>query len=361
MMTAIIQKYLISIFLGILSGIGILGVILFYLLKVKKISAKEEVIDYERFDRRNILDYLKFDDLISDAAGEAHEMGVVCRGNIYTAGIDIKGFHFSSASSEEQLSTMLKSIAFTNIINEPIQMRQSVSAIQLSDNIEEHEEFIRQYDRELITLDEEYRTTMRAAEDYLDEPDVYDTFREKLDYLERTIRATRWLSDEAEVNVAYMKELVSRTQDSEKKNQIMFSYIYNPNDFTETPDEEEIKIRAIQELRVRAASYARALERCGCRCKPLSASAITEALYNHMYPLHPGTERFQDLLDNEIHRLYVTSESIYQLRRQQIGEEKFAELMQMYRKEYDEKVKLGDIELTRLIRKEYEAFTERES
>ena len=50
----------------IIAGI-IIGGIAFYLLKIKKVAAKEEKINYDRFERSDVTEFVKFDHIMDGA------------------------------------------------------------------------------------------------------------------------------------------------------------------------------------------------------------------------------------------------------------------------------------------------------
>ena len=344
-----ISAYLTIATVAIMATGALLAGILFYLLKIKKITAKDEAIKYGNFDKLNILDYLRFDDVI-EAGNKGNEFGIVKHGNTYTAILDISGYNFAEATTEEQESTMLKAISFASLIKEDIQLRQSVTSIQLTENIEEHNKILHEYEDKLIELDEEYKRIVRQIGDYEDDPDKIEFLTQLVDKAEevkKKIEATNWLSRETQVLIEQMKILTGKGGEVQKSHQLIFSYVYNENDFTEELEEDEIKLRVMQELRTRAATYSRGLERCGCKCRTLSANEIIESFFEYMHPLNNTSDRFDEKVDNAIGQLVTTCDSLEDLKKRKADE-------QLY-KNYVDEVEQYEMDLARQTRLEFRA------
>ena len=348
-----IQQYAAIVFTAFLSAAFLIAGLLFYLLRIKKVAAKEEKINYTNFSKANILDYLRFDDII-EGGSDDRPFGVIVHGNTYTAAIDIIGYNFAEATAEEQQSTMLKAIAFAGIIKDDIQLRQSVTAIQIADNIAEYQQIYKDLDAVLSDLDREYQQTLRQANDHIDdEPEIAQMYLEKLEKLKADIQTNDWLSKECNVLIQHMQILEQRNREAQKSSQLIFSYTYNPGDFTEEEDEAGIKLRAIQELQTKALTYSTALERCGCKCHSLSASELAHSIYDYMHPLSNQSERFDVAMDRALNSLFTTSDSLEEYEKRKIGEDAYEEMMRAYEKRIADDVNKGELEFIRTARNEF--------
>ena len=116
------NDYANSLIIASVIVIAVAGFIAYYFVKVKKIASKEEHINYETFRRKDAIEYIKFDDIVSiGAAEDKSSMGVMALGgNIFVGGVDVVGYNYRSASADERKSTMVNSIAFMNIIEDQI-------------------------------------------------------------------------------------------------------------------------------------------------------------------------------------------------------------------------------------------------
>ncbi len=349
------NDYANSLIMASVIVIAIAGFLAYYFVKVKKIASKEEHINYETFRRKDAIEYIKFDDIVSiGAPDDKSSMGVMALGeNIFIGGIDVVGYNYRSASADERKSTMANSIAFMNIIEDQIQMRQTCKAIDIEHNINIQDEKVKDINRELLELSSDYQATVELAENYMDDPDAYEAIAKRLKILQKTITSKRWQYEEAQEVLIYMRQVSSASNNTKRINQIMFSYEYNPNDYMEELSDAEIRIKAIQELSIRAEAYSAALENCGCSCRPLTVYELTELNRRHYHPRTADKVRISDLLNSSYSALYITSDSLYELEKERIGDEAFAREMAAFEekekkilKETEEKRKMevGNLE-----------------
>ena len=139
---------------------------------------------------------MKFDNLINCNFGDKSKgFGVVVI-NKYTflAYLDIRGYDFARASLDEKQRTIINSVAFTNIIDDTITLRQSVKAINLDYNIEEQTKICKEYALKQMDLEREYDDTVSLLEQYVDNEEMFAVVEKRLKELQRTIVSTRWLT-----------------------------------------------------------------------------------------------------------------------------------------------------------------------
>lgn len=338
------NEYANSLIMASVLVIAIAGILAYYFVKVKKIASKEEHINYESFRRKDAIEYIKFEDIISiGAPDDKNSMGVMALGgNAFVGGIEVVGYNYRSASADERKSTMTNSIAFMNIIEDQIQMRQTCKAIDIEYNINIQEEKIKDLNRVLLELDADYQATVELAESHMDDPEIYGSIAGRLKALQKTITSKRWQYEEAQEVLLYMRQVSSASNNTKRINQIMFSYEYNSNDYMEELSGSEIRIKAIQELSIRAEAYSAALENCGCSCRPLSVGDLTELNRRHCHPRTADKVKVTDLLNSSYSALYVTSDSLYDLERERIGDEVFAQKMMAFEKKEEEAVRKAE-------------------
>jgi len=310
--------------------------LLYYLIKIRKIAAKNEKIDYSSFYRKDALEYVKFENVVSESGNGLSGAGMICLGNnVFVGGISVRGYNFSSASAEEKVNTMIRSIIFYNLIEEPVQMRQSVKAIDLTANITEHEEIVKKLALKLMELDEQYKESLASAEDYLDEPEVYYTYENHLRKLQKEIYAKRHMMEEAQALIQYMSAMVGDTakkekRDAQKINQILFSYAYDPNSVSEELTKEEIYLKAFGELEIKAKSYSSALSSCGCACRRLPAGELIGLMRRHCAPATADDIKLDELFNSSYSALFLSSDSLIEFEKKRIGEEQYQKEMAKY-------------------------------
>ena len=308
-------------------AIAILGGLAFYLLKVKKVMAREEKIDYSTFERRDSTEFTKFDNVINCKMGNGgQEFGVIVVDDTHFIGVlDIKGYNFSSASLEERQRTIINSVSFFNTVERPIQMRQSVKAIDLTYNIEQHTAVCKALERKQIDLEYEYNETLSLL-DTVEGSEMYDVVSKKLKELQRTIVTTRWEYEEAKEVLSYLKGITS-SSNARKINQLVFSYTFNPEEYTEELTHDEIYLKACSELAILANNYTMLLGNCGCTCKLMNGKEILDLIRRHNHPFTADDIKIEELLNSSIDALFVSSDSLLKSERQRLGQKRYDEML----------------------------------
>lgn len=338
--------------------VAILAALLYYFIKVKKITAAEERINYEYFDRRSAMEYCKFDDIVSDDSTRALAGAgmIVMNENIFITGIDVVGYNYDHASAGEKQRTMMNSIAFASIIEEPIQLRQTVEAVDIQFNIDQFTQARDQLARELIELRQQYQDIALQSDSRKEDPDVMDIIIGNLEQLDRKIASTEWKIREAEEVIAYEKLLQESANSINRVNQVMFSYQYNPDEFSEDLTREEIYIKAMNALKSKISIYSRSLGNCGCSCRPLEAVQLVELIRRHLHPNTADLVDVSDLISTEIDTLFVSSDSLYELELERLGETAYFAVNEEAQAVINEQINAADaIREEELLRLEDEA------
>lgn len=317
--------YYVNVIIVVVSVVMALAAgLLYYLIKVKRINAKTEKINYNSFYRKDALEYVKFDDVISEGDSMKTPGVIVLGNNTFVAGVDIVGYNFAAASAEERQRTMINAVSFANYIDAPIQMRQTVQAVDLSYNIGIQENILNELRYVHDELVGEYERVMELLGFESEDSDDYQTLEQKRKRLIRTIQSKRHSIQEGEMLLQYMKKLSGGTgADAQKINHIMFSYVFNPNEYTEELSQEEIYLKAMDALDTKAASYSNGLSLCGCTCRRLTGMQCVELMRKHMNPLSSEEISIEVLFNSSYNCLFVTSDSLIELEIAKIGEEAY--------------------------------------
>ncbi len=330
--------------LGTLIAIVIIGgAIVFYLLKVKKIDADEAIVNYDRFERRDSTEFAKFDDIVS--SGELHDktaMGMmVVNKHTFIGGIDVKGYNYYSASAEERQRTIINAIAFFNTIEQPIQMRQTVESIDISRNINEEREYAVEIERRYLQKKSELEAALESLRENINNDLLYESIAMQAEKLAHTMQSLQWQMKEANEIIYYMEQ-TSGVHSMRKVNQILFSYIYNPDEDIESLSDGEIYLKAQKELFALAQVIGGSLEGTGCTWRPLTADDITELNRKHFHPLTGEHTRLDELLNSSYAAMYVTSDSLEEVERERRGDAAFEEEMKRIQKENEEKIRRAE-------------------
>lgn len=351
-----LEHYLNMFMVVSLIVLALSAVVIYYLLRVKKVSSAAEKINYAGFKRIDAMEFVKFEDIVSETDDYLSGAGMICLGkNTFVGAISIQGFNYFSASTDEKVNAMLHSLSFTNVIEDRITLRQSVQAIDLSDNIGQHEEIAANITLELMALDDEYQSTLSYAEDYVDDVDTLQIYNKKLESLQRQIQAKRHMLKETQALIAYMNSMVSdgnkkKKKDSQVSSQLIFSYIFDPNSVTEDLTKEEIYVKAFGELNLKANAYMGALASCGCSCKRMSAGELTLLMRKQCAPVSGEDFKLEELFESSYTSMFITCDSLINMVKKKIGEERFEEELREYERRLLDAEKMQQVNALRLER-----------
>lgn len=308
--------------------LGGLMVILFYFLKIKKVGSKKEQVNYASFVRTDSTEYVKFKDVLSDTDGRFGGMGMVDLGNnCFVAGLNVSGYNFASASYEERERTIVNSISLFNIVEEPIQLRQTVKAVSLEHNIRVYQEIADNLAMELLDLDEQQTSVMTQMEDYVDDNDRFADFEKQLAKIHRNIMTKQHSLQECNMLLTFMERITGgEKRDMQKVNQVLFSYEYNPDESLEALDENGIRLRAMEELHTKGTSFMEAFMRCGCSTRRITSNELVHLMNRHTHPASADDVTVEDLLESSDSTIAITSDSLIKFEIERRGEEAINEL-----------------------------------
>ncbi len=318
---------------AIVTLVGAIAV-LYYLLKIKKVASREENINTSHFRKEDSIHYVPIKDVVSnDGTLDGVGMFVIDDYN-FVAGVSVRGFDYPAASHEERIDAQVGSVQFFNVVEKPTSFRHTVRAVDLSHNIEEHNKIAKKLAAEKFDLEADYRATIEAAEEYLEEPEIYARYSAKLDMLQKKIFSKTHMLDEVTVLLEYMNAMSGDTRDKggvgQKASQIMFSYTYNPDEYAGKLSREEVYLKAFEQLDTIAKSYIEALASCHFKAKRLTAREIIGLARKHTSPVTGEYLNLDDLLDSSYTTLFVSSDSLVEAYKEKIGKDVFERKMQEY-------------------------------
>lgn len=326
-----INQWVDMIMVATFIAVAIVGGVAFYLLKVKKVAAKEEKINYSNFRREDVREFNKFDNVIQCSTGNGDSKFGICviDDNTFLSALDIKGYNFSSASEEDRLRTIINSVSFYNTVERPIQLRQSSKAIDISYNIEKQKEICKNLDYKQLELEADYEDTLRVLQENENNADLFGDIEKQLLKLQKTIMSVKWQAKEAAAVLRYLSSF-STMGAAVKENQLIFSYTYDPNDDLEELSEAEIYMKASNELANMANNFSASLGNCGCSCKLLTGMEYLDLVRRHNHPKTADIVKVRDLCNSSYQALFVASDSLMRSARRILGERRFKEQMREY-------------------------------
>lgn len=301
----------------------------FVIISRRKSSITE--VYYDSFERHDSMEYLKFDEIISSDPKEPLKGAgmMVVNQRTFVGAISVVGYNFFSASYDSQVNTINATISLMDSLETPISLRQTVKAININHNIDEFKIQAERLETEIKKMQMELEDLLIEAEDYLDEnPEISRQLLDDAKKVENVIARKRRQHEEASEMINYMTEISTSSGDSQKVQNILFSYTYDGTQFTTQLTKEEIYAQAMQELSNIASSLCSSLYRCGCSARRCSAEELVDLMRRHMHPVTSDDYSVQDLFNSNLGALFVTSDSLLSVVKEQMTEEAYEKKLQ---------------------------------
>lgn len=334
-----------------LTLVVIIGV-LFYFVKIKKVTASVERIDTSHFRREDSINYVPFEDVVTKDGTPDGEGMIVFSNNCFVGGISVRGFGYAEASSDERIDAQVYSVQFFNVVEKPTSFRQSVKRVDLSENIEYHREIEKRLAIEHLELDAQYRETLVAAEDYLDQPEEYERYEKCMVELRRLLYAKGHQLEEVKAEIGYMSAMSGDASSADstlgqKSSQIMFAYRYNPDEHSQELSKSEIYVEAMEKLSAMASSYGEALAAAHFRTKRLTGKELIGLMRKHSAPITGEDFHLGELMDSSYAHLFISSDSLVEECKKKIGEDLYNKKLEEYQKQVKELLRMQEMERKR--------------
>lgn len=284
-------------------GLGVLLLGLgFYFLKVRRTKAEVFDIDYNSFNRKDSLEYVKFDDI--------QGMLIDKERNRFVSGIKCTGFDYADADSTEQLQAMRGYLNFLNLLGTgSIQFWQTARNVDLDDLIGQYKKELEALQEKRFLLNLDYESLREESEKYLDKEAEYNIYYEKLLQMQRELLSYGYQCEQIQAQIGYMEAISGEKADPQVDQYYLFDWAYNRLDFTTDLSEDEITETARKKLRGMAESYISALRGAGVKAVMLTDDELLSILRRHMHPVSADLYKMDDVLKSAYDSLAASSKS----------------------------------------------------
>ena len=290
------------IILLLFGGIGV------YLFRTRKTAAAEKEVDYSEFRRKDVMEYVKLDDV-------AEDMLVSDNGRRFIAAIKCQGFSFADAEVEEKLQTIRGYVTFFNVLdNNPIQYRQSARDVNLDGLIKDYQEQAARLQERRFSLNLDYTDTKEESEapDLLAED--YNIYYEKLKQMQRELISLGYQIDQLNAQIQYMTAISGENAEAKREEIYVFDWQYNAVDFSsQTLEEQEVYQRAEAQLKEKASAYITALRNCGVHAKRMTGVELLEEIRRYTHPVSAAEGTVEDIVQSAYDSICVSSDSLKEL------------------------------------------------
>lgn len=284
------------------------GIWVYWFFKVrKKKRIKEDKINYDELEKRDSLDFCKFDDIKDD-------MIITDNGTRFIGIIKARGFDYFQARPEERNSTEGGYGMFINSVSEPITYRQYTKAVELDETRNSYKAAYDRTEQTLFNLNEDFN---RLTAQYYD---LKNSGQEMSDEVEwEILNQCEKLAEQIEVydyrrlhladNLNYIDQ-VTKVTSPEKVQTYIYDWTYDPLfDATELTD-SEIHKKAITELKRKGEAYIHALGNAGVRASRVHTDELIQMMRRHFHPLTANTYTQKDLAESNYYEEITSSSGL---------------------------------------------------
>ena len=316
-------EMVVTILFAALVGLLIIGGTIAVIVLVKRKEQKEgradateqeRRLDYSRFNRKDVEEYTKFDDIVDFGWGGAIVMD---NGRRFVAGLAVTGYDYAMASAEERFRSLVGMQSMANMISWPVQIHQDSRRADLTTYVQRCEERI----GKMETAIEAYESDRNVVENSISllmegQPGEDKNFtsalkhyNERLDFIDREIEAMHNLIREQQAQITDMKR---RSEDFNpiRSHKYMIDWTYRPQEYsTRQLEGAEIIREAKDVLERRLGTLASALGSTGVSTHKMSADELLTAEYVHYHPLSGGYFRIEDIRDSQYFYPYLNADN----------------------------------------------------
>lgn len=342
---------LIAIIIAIV--IVLAGLYAYWYLKVrKKKKVTEETINYDALERKDSIDFCKFDDIKDD-------MIITDGGTRFIGIIKARGFDYFQSRASEQNMTEGGYGMFINSITQPITFRQYTKAVDLDGVRENYKNAYDRTEQMLFNLNEDFNRLTSQYYDLKSEDKLTDEIEWELlsqcENLASKIEVYDYRRLHLADNLNYIDQ-VSKVTSPEKVQTYVYDWTYDPLMGVSDLTDAEIHKKAITELKRKGDAYIHALGNAGVRASRVRNDELVQMMRRHFHPLTANVFTAKDFEASNYYEEITSSSGLKESDYELAMQEGVLEQVQDQRdKVYNEMIERGvDTEVADKIMESYD-------
>lgn len=302
------QITLMIIFLLIFMILVAVGFIV--MARIRRKNKKEEDDYYQSLERYDAQDYLDFEDITDD-------MVVMDHHRRFVGAIRCNGFDYYSASSSQQASTMRGYLEFLRSITGPVTYRQYFVRMSMDHTRSMYAKRYEEIERELFHKNADRdgvveRLNMVRGIDLVAEEMLLKTAEK----LQQTISNLEWRRMHMKEQIEFMDMVCDESSLEPDIEQVyLMEWEFNPDRYNMKLSEEEIHMKAIEELGGICRRMISALGQANVRAYRCSTAELIEMFYQQSHPLSAMEFKMPDV-GNSPYFEFVTTTDDYEKKRE---------------------------------------------
>ncbi|MCR5837026.1 MAG: hypothetical protein K6G88_11015 [Lachnospiraceae bacterium] len=290
----------------IVIGAVLLGASFFFIKKGIRVKAKnEDESDYSSFDREDASTYLEFDDIIDTVSGA---IMVVVPNKQYIAMLSTVGSEWKSASRADKIARIGSEVSRMSIIKNPMEVWQYAKPVDMSDYIKKYEERRNFINNQYLNAKADYEE-LKAKADFIDN-DNFEVFYEEVKKKRAEVFSLDFQRKNIDEQIAYVKRITGPGSEPEKCICYVFEWNYDPINFTDPLEEDEIWRQAAKELDNLCKKHIDSLAGSGVYARRMNKAEMIEAIRRQTCPITADIYNIDDIIGSSFNEMVVESDSL---------------------------------------------------
>lgn len=296
------KQYMMLVGIVIFILIALVAIVGIYFVKFYRVKVKEKMVDYDHFERKDAVEFIKMDDIYDN---------MIVMGNRFVAGIRCIGVDYPYAEDEEKLQIMRGYLSFFNLIDhDNIQFRQTAKSVNLDSLIHDYKDKLKKLREEQYIRSLDHEEIKKEAEQLDTHLNDYELYYGKLKQIQKEITSYHYQINQLEAQIKYMESLTGESAEPERNTFYFFDWKYNPLEYTKDLNRAEIYQKAERQLRNKANSYISALRHAGIKAHMMSGTELQEEIWRFTHPISAINFNPKTIVNNNDHTTFITSDSI---------------------------------------------------
>lgn len=303
--------------------LAVFGLIGIYFVRFHRSKVKEQELDYNRFNRKDTLEYIKIEDV--------EEYMVVTEGKKrFVGAVTCMGHDYYDAEADEQLSVIRGYLSFLNVVDtQPIQFWQMARDVNLDKLLEDYQDRLERLNEKCFLDSLDYEAVKKESETDGMESDQYDRYYRKLKEMQREITAMGYQAEQLKAQISYMESISGPKADPHLEQLYIFDWVYNALEYTEPLSEIEIYARAEKQLKNRANAYVSALQNAGVKARMVSGAELLQHMRRYTHPVSAAKFQVEDIVQSAYDSIAVTSNSLRE-KEEEVNRNALSEMAQVF-------------------------------
>lgn len=297
-----------DIIMYILLAIMVMGTIVFFVIKKKKIKfgnkSEDKTATSSNAKYLDVLSFLDKEDILETNEGAVI---VMKKNKRYIAMLGTTGNDYFNESHDDKAYIIGSEIARANIIDKPMMTWQYSRPLSVSSIIDKYQKKIEELENIILEKQADFEE-MKGMSSFVPDSSFEEYYRE-LENKRKELYAYDFRRKIIEEQINFIKRRQKNKKTAEQCICYVIEWDYDPNEYTEELDEKEVWIQAQRELGQMANEHIKALRESSVYVWRMTKNEIIEAVRQHTHPAYANVYDIDKIFNSNRFEFVTDSES----------------------------------------------------